>query len=139
MVIDFSVQVYDGCSLASKPWRAVVPALTLGRCRRADRDGLRGNARVRSRVHGRFAEAPGRSGGSPVLADAPHPHLSERDRHIAAVARSLGWARESAARGDYADALAWVQVVEAIGDPIPREYETKRQAWLAALDESRAR
>jgi hypothetical protein len=28
-----------------------------------------------------------------------------RDRHLAAVARRLGWARESAARGDYADAL----------------------------------
>jgi hypothetical protein len=67
------------------------------------------------------------------------PHLSDRDRHLAAVARSFGWARESAARGDYADALGWVQVVEAIGDPIPREYETKRQAWLAALDESRTR
>jgi hypothetical protein len=58
------------------------------------------------------------------------------DRHLAAMARSLGWARESAARGEYADAIGWVGVVEAIGDPIPHEYEVnevKRQAWLSAL------
>jgi len=54
------------------------------------------------------------------------------------VARSLGWARESAARGDYADALGWVRVVEAIGDPIPHEYEAKRQVWLRALAANRA-
>jgi hypothetical protein len=47
----------------------------------------------------------------------------DRDRHLAAVARSLGWTQESAARGDYADALSWVQVVEAIGEPIPHQYE----------------
>jgi alkylated DNA nucleotide flippase Atl1 len=57
----------------------------------------------------------------------------DSDRHLAAVARSLGWALESAARGDYADALGWVRVVEAIGDPIPPEYQVKRQAWLSAL------
>ena len=63
---------------------------------------------------------------------------SAHDRHLAAVARSLGWARESAARGDYADALGWVRVVEAIGDPIPHEYEAKRQVWLRALAANRA-
>jgi hypothetical protein len=62
---------------------------------------------------------------------------SDRDRHLAAVARSLGWARESAARGDYADALGWVRVVEAIGDPIPHEYDAKLQAWLSALAANR--
>jgi hypothetical protein len=61
----------------------------------------------------------------------------DSDRHLAAVARSLGWALESAARGDYADALGWVRVVEAIGDPIPPEYEVKRQAWLSALAANR--
>jgi hypothetical protein len=63
----------------------------------------------------------------------------DRDRHLAAVARSLGWARESAARGDYADALGWVRVVEAIGDAIPDEYEAERQAWLSVLAANRAR
>jgi hypothetical protein len=61
------------------------------------------------------------------------------DRHLAAVARSFGWAEEAAARGDYADALSWVAVVEAIGDLIPIEYQTKRRAWLTALAENRAR
>jgi hypothetical protein len=59
----------------------------------------------------------------------------DRDRHLAAVARSLGWARESAARGDYADALGWVRVVDAI----PDEYEAERQAWLSVLAANRAR
>lgn len=63
----------------------------------------------------------------------------DRDRHLAAVARSLRWARESAASGDYADALSWVQVVEAIGDPIPHEYKIKRRAWRGALAEKQAR
>jgi hypothetical protein len=63
----------------------------------------------------------------------------DRDRHLAAVARSLGWAQESAARGDYADALGWVQMVEAIGDLIPEEYEIKRRAWRDALAENRTR
>ena len=64
--------------------------------------------------------------------------VSAHDRHLAAVARSLGWARESAARGDYADALGWVRVVEAIGDAIPYEIEVKRQMWLSALAANRA-
>lgn len=59
-------------------------------------------------------------------------HVRDGERHQAAVARSLGWAQESAARGDYADALAWVEVVEAIGDSVPHEYEVNRWAWLAA-------
>ena len=63
---------------------------------------------------------------------------SAHERHLAAVARSLGWARESAARGDYADALGWVRVVEAIGDAIPHEYEAKREMWLSALAANQA-
>jgi hypothetical protein len=50
----------------------------------------------------------------------------------------LGWAEQAAARGDFADALSWVGVVEAIGDLIPIEYQTKRKAWLTALAENRA-
>jgi len=59
---------------------------------------------------------------------------SSNGQHLAAVARNLGWADESAARGDYADALGWIGVVEALGDPIPREYASKRRSWRAALD-----
>jgi hypothetical protein len=49
------------------------------------------------------------------------------------VARTLGWAQESAERGDYSDALKWIQTVEAIGEPIPPSYVTKREAWGSAL------
>jgi hypothetical protein len=59
--------------------------------------------------------------------------VSTADRHIAAVRRSLGWAQESADRGDYVDALGWIGVVEAIGEQLPASYETKRRAWRRAL------
>jgi hypothetical protein len=65
--------------------------------------------------------------------------VSAQDRHLAAVARTFGWAEEAAARGDYAEALSWVQVVQAIGDQIPIEYQTKRRAWFTALAGNRAR
>jgi hypothetical protein len=74
-------------------------------------------------------EAPlinGRSAAGLLTATPRDTQVSTRDRHRAAVARSFGWAEQAAARGDYADALSWVQVVEAIGDPIPTEYQTKR-------------
>ena len=58
---------------------------------------------------------------------------SSIDRHVAAVARTLGWAQESADGGDYADALKWIQTVEAIGERIPPGYVTKREAWGSAL------
>jgi hypothetical protein len=54
-------------------------------------------------------------------------------RHLEAVSRSLAMADASAERGDFADALAWVRTVEAIGDPLPDPYRRKRQAWRAAL------
>jgi hypothetical protein len=87
-------------------------------------------------------EAPVSSCRSPagLLASTPREaSVSAHDRHLAAVARTFGWAEEAAARGDYADALSWVQVVQAIGDLIPMEYQTKRRAWLSALAGSRAR
>jgi hypothetical protein len=75
-----------------------------------------------------------------LLASTPREaSVSAHDRHLAAVARTFSWAEEAAARGDYADALSWVQVVQAIGDLIPIEYQTKRRAWLSALAGNRAR
>jgi hypothetical protein len=60
--------------------------------------------------------------------------ITATDRHLAAVSRSLGWAQESAERGDYSDALAWVKAVEATGSQLPPGYHNKRQVWLEALD-----
>lgn len=59
---------------------------------------------------------------------------SELSRHEAAVARTLQWADGSAARGDYADALGWIQVVEAVDGGLSEEYIAKRDAWLRRLN-----
>jgi len=79
-----------------------------------------------------------RSAAGLLTASPRETQVSAHDRHQAAVVRSFGSAEQAAARGDYADALSWVQVVEAIGDPIPIEYQTKRRTWLSALAVSRA-
>ena len=57
--------------------------------------------------------------------------------HLAAVARTLQWADESAERGDHLDALAWLDTVEAIGDELPEVYGIRRDAWSAQLGASR--
>ena len=54
-------------------------------------------------------------------------------KHPVAVARSLRWADDAAERGEHSDALAWLHVIEAIGDELPETYQTKRQAWLLAF------
>ena len=59
-------------------------------------------------------------------------------KHLAAVARTLQWADESAERGDYFDALAWLDTVKAIGDELPEVYETRRDSWSAQLGASLA-
>jgi hypothetical protein len=58
---------------------------------------------------------------------------SAADRHTMAVRRSLEWAQDSADRGDYADALGWLGVLEAIGERLPAMYQTRRKAWVHAL------
>jgi hypothetical protein len=45
--------------------------------------------------------------------------LREIARDREAVRRSLVWAQESADRGDYADALGWIEVVETLEAQIP--------------------
>jgi hypothetical protein len=68
------------------------------------------------------------------LGAPPRPAgLSAADRHTMAVRGSLGYAQDSADRGDYADALGWIGVLEAIGEQLPAVYQTRRQAWGRAL------
>jgi hypothetical protein len=65
------------------------------------------------------------------------PHHAQTDsnaRHRAAVGTTLSWADDAAARGDYAEALAWIETLDAIGDELTGEYQTKRGAWLAMTD-----
>ena len=75
--------------------------------------------------------------GAPQGVDAAVAEPGAGARHLAAVARTLCWADESAARGDYADALRWVETIEALGDPLPQDYDTKRRSWRGALDVQR--
>jgi hypothetical protein len=55
--------------------------------------------------------------------------------HRVAVANTLSWAEESAARGDYVNALAWLSVLDAIGETLQESYEIKRLDWRRALVE----
>ncbi len=50
-------------------------------------------------------------------------------KHEAAVAATLAWADEAAARGDYADALGWLATVEAVGDTLTNAYHAKQRTW----------
>jgi hypothetical protein len=69
----------------------------------------------------------------PVRARASCP-----DPHLDAVTHSLAWAQESADRGDYADAVGWLQAVEATGDHLSPAHQIKHRAWQAALAHGRA-
>jgi hypothetical protein len=61
----------------------------------------------------------------------------DAERHLAAVARTLQWADESAERGDPLDAIAWLKTLEAIGDKLPEVYEIRRDSWRAQLRRTR--
>ncbi len=54
-----------------------------------------------------------------------------------AVARTLAWADEAAARDDFQDALAWLSTLESVGHTVPPEYEIKREQWRS-LDQERS-
>ena len=58
---------------------------------------------------------------------------AQSERQRAAVEGSLGLAQDSADRGEYADALLWIHILEATGGEIPPDYEAKRQAWKRQL------
>ena len=77
--------------------------------------------------------------GRRISAQQGSNRISGPDRHLAAVARSLGWAQESADRGDYADALGWVQAVEATGDRLSTAQRATHQVWRKALADNLAR
>lgn len=55
-------------------------------------------------------------------------------RHAAIITRTLAWADESAARGEYAQAVHWVQTVRGMGHGLPAEYETRLEMWRNAID-----
>ncbi len=71
-----------------------------------------------------------RSRAVSTLVEVSAPPL---DRHRAAVRNSFGWAQESADRGDYADALLWIYMLEVIGEQLPPDVQAKRRAWRGQL------
>ena len=82
--------------------------------------------------------APGRIAAraqGPRNAPALKSRTTAAMQHRRAVARSLRWAEESAARGDHAEAIAWLQAVEDTGEQLQSEYEVKRRNWFGALAE----
>ena len=75
-----------------------------------------------------------------MIDDAKGPRSRMRrdpglEAHRTAVANTLSWAEESAGRGDYVNALAWLNVLDAIRETLPEAYEIKRLDWRRALIE----
>lgn len=60
-----------------------------------------------------------------VVGSKSHTH-----RHAQAVTNSLRMADEAAERGDYHDALGWLEAVRATGERLSEEYQGKRAAWM---------
>ncbi len=61
--------------------------------------------------------------------------LDAAAKHALAVAQTRRWADQAAARGDHAEALAWLQTVEAVGEQLSADDEDKRARWGDALRE----
>jgi hypothetical protein len=51
-------------------------------------------------------------------------------RHERAVANTLGFAQEAAARGDFKGALEWLGVVEIVDGVLPPGWDGKRAEWI---------
>jgi hypothetical protein len=54
-------------------------------------------------------------------------------RHHAAVANTLAHADDAAREGDFAAALSWLEMLEALNEEIPDAFRIKRHAWTQAL------
>ena len=58
--------------------------------------------------------------------------MTGAERHERALANTLGFAREAAAKGDFAGALEWLGVVEIVDGALPAGWEQTRALWLRA-------
>lgn len=73
-------------------------------------------------------------GGLEVPLAGEQRRRERQRRHDEALTNTLGLAEQAAAAGNYADALRWLDVIEAIGDELPRRYRAARERWRALLD-----
>ena len=55
--------------------------------------------------------------------------MSGAEQHQWAVAQTLGFAQEAAARGDFEDALQWLSVVEVVDGVLPVDWQRTRAVW----------
>jgi hypothetical protein len=56
--------------------------------------------------------------------------VDQDKRHAAAVARTVAWAREAAGQGDIAEAVSWLDVIEAIEGTLPPALSALRDEWI---------
>ena len=73
------------------------------------------------------------SGLTAVAAQGQASTGPHQPRHERAVANTLRSADAAAAYGDYAEAIFWLEMLEAIDEPLPKPYSAKRVAWSIAL------
>jgi hypothetical protein len=57
--------------------------------------------------------------------------VSGAEQHQWAVAQTLGFAQEAAAKGDFHDALQWLGVVETADEVLPAGWEPTPALWPA--------
>lgn len=80
----------------------------------------------------RRASQPPASNGRRAFADAEAALLRQIDSALELlVSGSLRRADEAADRGDYEEALAWLQTVDSV--TLPAAYELKRASWLRSI------
>lgn len=74
-----------------------------------------------------------------TLPDDRAAAASQADQHHRAVMNTLRWADEAAAAGDFAGAIAWLDVITAMGDELPHPYPDRRAVWQADIRNTAAR
>ena len=63
---------------------------------------------------------------------------STPERHRAAIARTLSWAEEAAAKEDYSTALSWLATIEAVEGRLTADLDAKQRAWARSARSRRA-
>ena len=103
-----------------------------------------GRATVTHHVHAAAGASCPRCGTA--LTEAPRDTAGRRrsrlgstpERHRAAIARTLSWADEAAASGDYSTALSWLATIEAVEGRLTEDLDAKQRAWARSARSRRA-